>query len=71
MTATDGPMFQCMDAALNGAQGIAVFTMLGLFSEVKAVQGLYGQCQIAVRYRQWRGDKGYPSRSGGTGSVQA
>ena len=33
MTATDGPeMFECMDAALNSAQGIAVFTVAGLRS---------------------------------------
>lgn len=52
MTATDGPMmFECMDAALNnGAQGIAVFTMLGLRSpEVKKQFKAYTDSVRAVR----------------------
>lgn len=52
MMATDGPeMFQCMDEALrNGAQGVAVFTMLGLRSpEVKKQFRAYVDSVKAVR----------------------
>ena len=52
MMATDGPeMFECMDEALNnGAQGIAVFTMLGLRSpEVKKQFRAYTDSVKAVR----------------------
>lgn len=52
MMATDGPeMFACMDEALNnGAQGIAIFTMLGLRSpEVKKQFRAYTDSVKAVR----------------------
>ena len=74
MTATDGPMmFECMDAALNnGAPGnCRIYHSWTAFSGgEEAVQGLYGQCQSRA-CRQWRGDKGYPSRSGGSRPLQA
>ena len=73
MTATDGPMmFECMDAALNnGAQGIAVFTMLGLRSpEVKKQFKAYTDSVRAVRAANGGVIKATYPEGGRTGSVQ-